>query len=80
MELPERIIREVHHFAMPPLYKNVAIYCRVSSRFQEQLDSAAIRHPSLLGWLPSQTGGNLWTYFLISEVARVQRKGKNSYE
>jgi len=64
MALPERIIREVHHFTMPPLYKNVAIYCRVSSRFQEQLDSAANQASFFVKMVAKRNGWKLVDIFL----------------
>jgi len=80
MALPERIIREVHHFSMPPLYKNVAIYCRVSSRFQEQLDSAANQASFFVKMVAKRNGWKLVDIFLDFRSVRVQRRDMNFCE
>lgn len=36
-----RKVRRIDNYYFPSLYKHVGIYCRVSSRFQEQLESMA---------------------------------------
>ena len=57
-----RIIKEKP--VLPTLYKNVGIYCRVSSNTQEQLNSMAGQVSFLFSYLADVLTGALLTYIL----------------
>lgn len=75
----DRIVRQVYHpTSLPPLYKNIGVYCRVSSGLSEQLHSLSAQVSAYVQMISSR-----WDYHLVDiyiDVCTGEKKDRPAFD
>lgn len=76
--MADKIVSRIPHFPPLPKVKRVAVYCRVSSRIEEQIRSVGTQASYLVDMVVRHGGCSFQgIYILIFARARLQKTARN---